>query len=124
MCWNIEHPMEPKYMRCFLSTDTERTTEQILLHYSERWSIETYFKQVKGIVGFNGYQVRSERAIKRFWTIVQFTYVFAMHLRKASFNVAIQSIRKQKTSSIIEFVYYETTNGTSLEQIKKEFQVA
>ena len=111
-------------MRCFLSTDTERTTEQILLHYSERWSIETYFKQVKGIVGFNGYQVRSERAIKRFWTIVQFTYVFAMHLRKASFNVAIQSIRKQKTSSIIEFVYHETTNGTSLEQIKKEFQVA
>lgn len=45
MCWNKEHPMEPKYMRCFLSTDTELTTEQILLHYSQRWSIETYFKQ-------------------------------------------------------------------------------
>ncbi|MCP1187866.1 IS701 family transposase [Priestia flexa] len=124
MCWKEEHPMEPKHMRCFLSTDTELTTEQILSYYSQRWSIETYFKQVKGMVGFNGYQVRSERAIKRFWTIVQFTYVFAMYLRKAAFNLAIQCIRKQKIGSIIEFVYRETTNGTSLEQIKNELQVA
>jgi hypothetical protein len=124
MCWNEEHPVEPKYMRCFLSTDTELTTEQILSYYSQRWSIETYFKQVKGMIGFNGYQVRSEQAIQRFWTIVQFTYVFAMHLKKTAFNIAIQSIRKQKISSIIEFVYRETTNGTSLDQIKNELQVA
>lgn len=44
MCWNQEHPMDPKYMRCFLSTDTELTTEKILLHYANRWRIETYFK--------------------------------------------------------------------------------
>lgn len=124
MCWNKEHPMEPKYMRCFLSTDTELTTGQILLHYSQRWSIETYFKQVKGMIGFNGYQVRSERAIKRFWTLVQFAYVFAMYLRKATFNIAIQAIRKQKVGSLIEFVYRETQNGTSLDQIKNELQVA
>lgn len=124
MCWNEEHPMEPKYMRCFLSIDSELTTEKILLYYHHRWSIETYFKQVKGMVGFKGYQVRSERVIKQFWTIVQFTYVFAMYLRKAAFNVAIQSMRKQKIGSIIEFVYHETTNGTSLDQIKNELQVA
>ena len=112
-------------MRCqFLSIDTELTTEQILSYCSQRWSIETYFKQIKGLVGFNGYQVRSERAIKRFWTIVQFTYVFAMGLRKTAFNLAIQFIRKQKIGSIIEFVYRETTNGTSLEQIKNELQLA
>ncbi|MEC0668522.1 IS701 family transposase, partial [Priestia flexa] len=51
-------------------------------------------------------------------------YVFAMYLRKAAFNLAIQCIRKQKIGSIIEFVYRETTNGTSLEQIKNELQVA
>lgn len=57
MCWNKEHPIEPKYMCCFLSTDTELTTEQILLHYSQRWSIETYFKQETGkrYGWFNGY---------------------------------------------------------------------
>jgi hypothetical protein len=47
-----------------------------------------------------------------------------MYLRKASFNLAIQSIRKQKAGSIIEFVYYETQNGTLLDQIKNELQVA
>jgi hypothetical protein len=123
-CWNEEHPMEPGYMCCFVSTDTELTTERILSYYSHRWSIETYFKQVKGMVGFNGYQVRRERAIQRFWTIAQFGYVFAMYLRNIAFNTAIQSMRKQKIGSIIEFVYRETTNGTSLDQIKNELQVA
>ncbi len=39
VCWNQEHTMEPKYMRCFLSTDSELATEQILAYYSHRWSI-------------------------------------------------------------------------------------
>lgn len=41
LCWPKEASMEPKNMRCFLSTDTELTTEQILTYYSHRWSIET-----------------------------------------------------------------------------------
>lgn len=83
-------------MRCFLSTDTELDSEQILSHYSQRWSIETYFKQVKGMLGFNGYQVRSERAIKRFWLIVQFTYLFAMVQCGTVFTTAVQMMRTPK----------------------------
>lgn len=76
------------------------------------------------MVGFNGYQVQSERAIKRFWTIVHFASVFAMDLRNHAYHIAIQAMRKQKIGSIIEFVYRETTNGMSLDQIKNELQVA
>jgi hypothetical protein len=47
-----------------------------------------------------------------------------MYLKKAAFNVAIQAIRTQKVGSIIEFVYRETQNGTSLDQTKNELQVA
>lgn len=124
LCWNTEDTMAPKNMRCFLSTDTKLTNELILTYYSQRWSIETYFKQVKGMVGFNGYQVRSERAIKRFWFIVPFTYLFAMKLYGTKFSSAVHRSRERKTSSMIEFVYQETRRGTPLEKIKNELQVA
>lgn len=124
LCWNKKDPMKPKHMRCFLSTDTELTTETILSYYSQRWCIETYFKQVKGMVGFHRYQVRSEQAIRRFWLIVQFTYVFVMDLRKSTFSVAVLETRNRKLGSIIEFVYREATNGMPLDLVKKELQVA
>lgn len=124
LCWHESDPMGPKQLRCFVSTDTELTNQQILSHYSQRWSIETYFKQVKGTVGFDGYQVRSERAIRRFWTLVQFTYVFAMYLRKGTFSSVVPEIRSRKMGSFIEFVYYKASSGMSLDQIKKELQVA
>lgn len=124
MCWKADQPMEPKHMRCFLSTDKRLTNEAILSHYGQRWSIETYFKQVKTYIGFDGYQVRSEKAINRFWLLTQFTYLFAMNMKKTSFNEAIQEIRASKTCSVIEFVYTATKNGVPLEQIKNELKSA
>lgn len=44
LCWPANEPMKAKQMRCFLSTDTELSTQTILDYYSERWAIETYFK--------------------------------------------------------------------------------
>lgn len=124
LCWPKEGSMEPKNMRCFLSTDTELTTEQILTYYSHRWSIETYFKQVKGRLGFNGTQIRSAKAVQRYWVLVQFAYLFLGYLYDTPFTFAIHIARTKKFESIIEFVYAATTNGTSLEQIKNELQVA
>ena len=124
LCWPREASMEPKNMRCFLSTDTELTTEQILTYYSYRWSIEMYFKQVKGRLGFNGTQIRSAQAIQRYWVLVQFAYLFLGYLYDTPFTFAIHIARTKKFESIIEYVYTATTNGTSLEQIKNELQVA
>lgn len=124
MCWPANEPMEAKQMRCFLSTDTELTTQEILDYYSERWSIETYFKQVKGYLGFQGVQVRHERAIQRYWLLVQFAYLFIGALQFDTFSNAIHQMRRIQFAGIIEFVYTETRTGSTLEQIKKELPVA
>ncbi|SJP94646.1 FOG: Transposase [Clostridioides difficile] len=124
LCWPSNEPMEPKKLRCFLSTDTELTTQEILNYYSERWAIETYFQQVKGYLGFQGVQVRSEQAIRRYWLLVQFAYLFIGALQLKSFSAAIQQMRRDQFSGIIEFVYNEARTGTSLGQIKKELLVA
>lgn len=124
LCWPWEASMDPMNMRCFLSTDTKLTTEQILTYYSHRWSIETYFKQVKGRLGFNGTQIRSAQAIRRYWILVQFAYLFLGYLYDTPFTFAIHIARTRKFESIIEYVYAATTDGISLEQIKNELQVA
>lgn len=123
-CWPADEPMEAKRMRCFLSTDTELTTQEILDYYSERWAIETYFQQVKGYLGFQDVQVRSERAIRRYWLLVQFAYLFIGALQLNSFSQAIQQMRRDQFAGIIEFVYNGARTGTSLDQIKKELFVA
>ncbi|EIM05186.1 transposase [Planococcus antarcticus DSM 14505] len=124
LSWTPDQPMDPKLMRCFFSTDATLTSEQILRYYGERWSIETYFQTVKKQLGFAGYQIRNERAIRRYWTIVQFTYVFAMYLRDEVFQIAIRQLRRQKMGSLIEFVYEECQNGVALDHIKNELQPA
>ncbi|MDT2688425.1 MULTISPECIES: IS701 family transposase [Bacilli] len=124
LCWPANEPMETKKLRCFLSTDTELTTQEILDYYSERWAIETYFQQVKGYLGFQGVQVRSERAIQRYWLLVQFAYLFIGALQLKSFSTAIQQMRRDQFGGIIEFVYNEARTGTSLDQIKNELFVA
>ena len=112
------------FRSCFLSTDTELTTQKILDYYSERWAIETYFQQVKGYLGFEGVQVRSERAIRRYWLLVQFAHLFIGALQLTPFSQAIQQMRRDQFSGLIEFVYNGARTGTSLSQIKKELFVA
>lgn len=99
-------------------------TEQILTYYSHRWRIETYFQQVKGQLGFQGYQIRSRRAIERFWLLVQFSYLFFSDLYDQCFTQTIHLVRRDTFMSIFEFVHTATVHGALLEQIKNELQVA
>ena len=124
LCWPADESMEAKRMRCFFSTDIELTTQTILAYYSERWLIETHFKQVKGTLGFQGVQVRHQRAIEHYWLLVQFSYLFMGAVQQDVFSTAIHQMRRDQFTSIIEFVYNETRIGTSLEQIKIELLVA
>lgn len=91
-----------RHLQWFYRPETSLFTFQNYSHF-------TYFQQVKGMVDFHCYQVRSERSIRRFWIIALFTYVFAMYLRKMR--------------NILEFVYQDTTNRMSFDQTKKELWV-
>ncbi|WP_028547034.1 transposase [Paenibacillus taiwanensis] len=59
-------------MKAFLSTDVALTNAQIMSYYSKRWSIETYFRTAKVHLGRDRYQVRSTKAIDRYWALLLF----------------------------------------------------
>lgn len=98
------------------------SNQQILEYYSIRWRIEMYFQLIKGHLGFEGVQVRSQRALL-LWLLNAFTYVFLCEMKKSSFTQTIHQVREQKFISLIEFVYVSTLQGVSFEKIKNELQV-
>lgn len=55
---------KPKALRAFLCTDVSLSTNEILLHYVCRWSIEVFFRQCKDKLALDSYQIRSAKGIR------------------------------------------------------------
>ena len=107
-------------LRSFISTDTSLTVEEILFQYSQCWTIEVFFRQNKMQLGFNNYQVRSEKAIKRFWILTQLSYfycTFGVSETHCKFEECLKIARKNSVQNLINLVYIQSQNGVSKEAI-------
>jgi hypothetical protein len=60
--------------RVFFCTDVSRSVESILLGYSQRWSIEVLFRDLKQLFGFADSPARSEKAVLRTAPFVGLVY--------------------------------------------------
>ncbi len=67
---------QPQALRTFLCSDTSLSAEEILMLYSNRWKIETFFRQQKGYFGLNKFMLRTAKAIDRFLLILSVGYFF------------------------------------------------
>ena len=74
----ISYPKEafgnPKALRAFLCTNVGLETQDILERYTSRWPIEIFFRQSKGKLAFDKYQIRSSKGIKRFWLLMSLAH--------------------------------------------------
>lgn len=125
-CWPKDAFLNPKAMRVFLCTDMELDTQTILKYYSKRWPIETFFRQAKGNLALNQYQMRSITAIKRFWALTVLTYLFCIigTSKATSFASGILSIRKQVKSNLYVWIFTQAKAGLSLAQILDRLKCA
>lgn len=60
----------PKALRAFLCTNETLSTQEILTLYTQRWPIEVFFRETKGKLALNKYQIRSAKGIRRFWLLM------------------------------------------------------
>lgn len=65
---------KPKALRAFLSTDVSLSTDEILLYYVSRWSIEIFFRQCKNKLALGSYQIRSAQGIQRYWLLMSLAH--------------------------------------------------
>lgn len=124
--WHEDALFNPKAMRCFLSTDTELDTQKTLEYYSKRWPIEIYFRQTKGNLGINQYQVRHITAIKRFWALTVLTYLFCVlgKPKVSSFAKGLSFARKEVKRNLFAWIYNQSQAGVPLSHILVRLKVA
>ena len=85
-----------------------------------RWDIETSYRYFKERFGFDHYQIRSLKAIQRFWCAVYMAYTYLELYRaenKGKFRnlgEAIDAYRQGNARRFIKFAYEAALNGQSL----------
>jgi len=71
-------------------------------------------------LGLDNYQVCSEKAIKRFWILIQLTYyycTFDVSKTYCKFREGLKIARKNSVKNLIEWVYTQSQNGVSKDVI-------
>ena len=118
-CWPQDAFLNPNALRCFLCTDVSLDTNTILNYYSKRWPIETFFRQTKGVLSVNNYQVRHLTAIKRFWVLTVLTYLFCVigNSIVVSFAKGVSDARKLIKTSVFKWVYTQAQDEVPLSEV-------
>lgn len=109
--WETNSPnSDPKYLLC---SDVSLDTKTIMKYYSRRWEIETRFRYLKDRLGFDHYQMRSIKAIKRFWLVQYIAYGYIEFYRYRFYNLfhlenlgaTIDYLKAFNMRNLIDYVY-------------------
>lgn len=109
--WDANSPnSEPKYLLC---SDVSLDSKTIMEYYSKRWEIETSFRYLKDRLGFDHYQMRSLKAIKRFWLVQYIAYGYIEFYRYRYCNIfnlenlgaAIDYLKAFNMRNLVDYVY-------------------
>lgn len=78
----------PKKARCWATSDLEADVATVASYAAQRWDIETWFADSKGLLGLDHYQLTSATAVERFWHLVACLY---LHLDEVRASLAIEA---------------------------------
>lgn len=126
LCWPEEEFGQPASLRAFLCTDVSLDTETILFYYSKRWRIEVFFRESKGYLGMDTYQVRSEKAFTRLWVLMAWTHLYCTigQGRPYLFAEGRKIARKQTQRERVEKIYKWAQEGVPISHVLKSLKLA
>jgi IS4 transposase len=110
---------------CILSTDCSLDFVTIQEYYDVRWNIETGYRYFKDLLGFDQYQLLSDKGIERFWAIQFLTYNI-LEVQRIEWSTpsnpltigdVVRRIRQEHLGQLIMFVY-EQALAKSIRQNK------
>ncbi len=94
-------------LSCNIRTDVSLSTKEIRDKYSDRWSVEVFFRQPKDKLSFDRYQIRSSKGIRRYWLLMSLAHVIACtsNGETMSFGDGYSCIYSQIQRERIHFIY-------------------
>lgn len=115
----------PGTLRAYITTNTELLTTDILHSYLERWSIEIFIREFKGKLGLNHYQIRSLKAIRRYYIISMLTYYYIINRNiKLSFTCNFNNIQNNVFKNLLYYVYTAAADDKSFKTILSSLNAA
>lgn len=113
-------------LKAFISLDSSIQPLNILQQYTDRWSIEPFFRDCKTCLGLDGYQIRSEKAIKRYLLLMIMNYTFCKLNSKGMyhFNTGFKIVQKRCRKENVLWIYNAALNGAPIETIFKYLKIA
>ena len=113
-------------LKTFISLDTSLEALDILTQYTDHWAIEPFFRDCKTYLGLNGYQVRSEKSIKRYLLLMIITYTYCKLYSNESyhFNTGFKLAQKDLKRAKVAQIYHATVNGEPINKIFELLKIA
>ncbi|MBN1467200.1 MAG: transposase [Fusobacteriaceae bacterium] len=94
-------------LKSFISSNCELCTEEILKAYSQRWDIEVFIRTNKMIFSLNKYQIRNNKAFKRYIVIQMISYYYvASRDSNYDFLKSLKKLHNKANNKLIEVVYF------------------
>lgn len=88
---------DPKDVHIYVTNHLSYSAKDVLKKYALRWGIECIFRDLKENVAFDHYQVRSIKAINRYWHLASLSYTF---LIVSKLNGTFSKIFRQKPKTV------------------------
>ncbi|MDQ0164018.1 hypothetical protein [Aeribacillus alveayuensis] len=87
------------------------------------WEEETLLRKLQQWI-LRRVERRGRRAVKRYWILVQLTYVYSMFESNSDFSYGLDLLRKRKGHSLVEFIYRAAKQNIPIDTVKKQLHVA
>lgn len=108
LCYPVKAFGNAKALRAFISTNVALSDQEVLDFYTIRWEIEVYFRDCKNRLALDKYQIRSAKAISRFWLIAVLAYLIASFESESfdfseGFALFAQKLSRERFSALFDF---------------------
>lgn len=127
LSWPKDALFNESALKAFISLDGSIDAETILNHYVYRWPIEIFFRESKRYLGLDDYQVRTEKATKRFFILLMLTYVYCgleVSGDTLNFSKGIKVARKEAKQNQVAWIYEQALAGVSLNKVFQNLKIA
>jgi len=124
--WSENQLFQEGATHVFFST-RNHSDEIILNTYSERWTIEIFFRDNKMQLELDRYQVRTTKAIKKFLTIIMVAYSYCITIgleTNSTIGAGRRQERREMKRNMVAFVYQQAQSGVQLTQINEQLGLA
>ena len=102
------------------------SAKQLLKHYTKRWPIEIFFREVKQNFGMGQYQIRALKGIKRLMLMIQFVYLYLKRMtpNNSCLGESLRQCQRKQKQELVKIIYHKAQNGVALKTIFEELKIA